>query len=273
MSDTTTPNLPGWLEGNGVGKKISEERLQSLMTKFTPLIKKDGVLHKFEPPHPRTASFLWSPKFYGAAIAETSFEYLRVVSVDFPCGYYGLFKPSIAEVLAWLPDDEPKINAFYLDSHVDIYKSGEFQRCMVYFGKIAAKDRRGPSPFKKLPEAPPSLKRTDGEMVKFLDGVQGIVDATSNERHNLWEKWHYRPDGRKVSWDSNNSGLMERVGTLDNRPIVITLNTAVVNGKKILFVDPTSQLVDHKMIDKWIADNLPGVSRTDATNFHNVINN
>jgi hypothetical protein len=109
-------------------------------------------------------------------------------------------------------------------------------------------------------------------MVAFLKDVEYMVEATSNERFMLWEKWHYSKEGRQISWESNNVGLMETVGYIDKRPVVMTLNTAVIGGKKILFYDGTSQLVDHALIDKWLVDNLPDVCKTDAGNFHCAVN-
>ena len=55
-----------------------------------------------------------------------------------------------------------------------------------------------------------------------------------------------------------------------------------VGGHKILFVDPTSRVVDHEMIRAWLQANAPvtafhgcdprkGLNIVDAGNFHNVL--
>ena len=117
----------------------------------------------------------------------------------------------------------------------------------------------------------------DEELRKFLDGVVGVCEATSCEYHYVWEHWHER-----VEWKQNNMGLGETVGTLDDRPVHISLRTAEIDGKKILFWEATSQVVDHEMIRKWLQKNLPitafregdprqGVNQTDATNFHIIV--
>ena len=117
----------------------------------------------------------------------------------------------------------------------------------------------------------------DKERTDFLEGVVGVCEATSCEYHYVWEHWHER-----VEWKQNNVGLGEVVGHLDGRPVFLSLRTAMIDGKKILFWDATSQVVDHEMIRKWLQENLPvsafrdndprrGVNQTDATNFHIIV--
>ncbi len=110
-------------------------------------------------------------------------------------------------------------------------------------------------------------KREDDEMVKFLYGVVGIIQgASSDDSFHVWETWH-----DKVDWASNNFGLLETVGTLDGRPICINLSTATIEGFKVLFYYPTSELVDWAMIENWVNLNLSGVEKSDASNAHNII--
>src|SRR4029077_8557157 len=94
--------------------------------------------------------------------------------------------------------------------------------------------------------------KPDSEMAKFLEGTVGVCEATDNEQHSLWERWHER-----VEWEQNCSGLMETVGTLVEMPVCISLRTAKINGQKIIFWRATSQVVDHRMIDKWLNAALP----------------
>ncbi len=114
----------------------------------------------------------------------------------------------------------------------------------------------------------------DREMTYFLTDVTGAIEATSCEQHSLWER--YTEYG--VTWDQNNVGLLERVGTLADMPVCISLRTVKIGGAKILFYHATSQVVDHRMIQKWLEENLPAsarredgrVNKTDATNSHIV---
>lgn len=111
-------------------------------------------------------------------------------------------------------------------------------------------------------------KRKDEEMVRFLDGVAGVITATREEMQGIWAR---NKEYGLRTWESNNSGLSECVGWIEDRPIYITLWTNIIEGHKILFVDATSQLVDWAMIDEWIALNLPDVPKTDATNWTHAI--
>ncbi len=66
-------------------------------------------------------------------------------------------------------------------------------------------------------------------------------------------------------------GMCPVIGYIDNRPVTLSLFINVVEGKRILFWHSPSQLVDYKMIDEWFEDYLPGIPRTDANNFHNIL--
>lgn len=117
----------------------------------------------------------------------------------------------------------------------------------------------------------------DRQLRDFLAGVVGVVDASSYEYQALWEHHHQE---RGITWEQRADGLLETIGALADMPVCLRLNTAIVGGFKLLFITPTSQVVDHRLIDKWLADNLPRsawsdyapihVNRTDATNFNNV---
>jgi hypothetical protein len=131
--------------------------------------------------------------------------------------------------------------------------------------------------------------KLDEQMHNFLDGVKGIVDANSYEYHCLWESYSqtykdtflkHGDDGRiRYTWIQNLVGLQEIVGWLDERPVNLSLYTAVIDGHKILFFDPVSQVVDWKMVDKWLEKTMPDtarrsdgyLNRTNAMNFSNVL--
>lgn len=118
----------------------------------------------------------------------------------------------------------------------------------------------------KMQERPKMIKCTDDEMIRFLDGIVGSVEATHDEKSHLWALYTKELNKR---WKENNSGILETVGYLDDRPVCISLSTAVVDGHKILFWHATSQVVDHVLIDEWLKLNTPD-NRTNATNFHSI---
>lgn len=116
---------------------------------------------------------------------------------------------------------------------------------------------------------------SDRELTAFLSGVVGVVEANSFEQGCLWERY---TGEHKAKWIARNDGLLEGIGTLDGMPICLSLRTADVNGNKLLFIDATSQVVDHRQIGEWLSNNLPPscrwpdgrINKVDAMNFHNV---
>lgn len=116
----------------------------------------------------------------------------------------------------------------------------------------------------------------DREITDFLAGVVGVVEANSYEHHMLWSENEQRE--KPLPWKQNNCGLGETVGHIGKMPVFVSLFTAEVDGHKLLFIFPTSQVIDHRMIEKWLKRTLPRtafceggyVNKTDAMNFHNV---
>lgn len=122
----------------------------------------------------------------------------------------------------------------------------------------------------------------DEEMSKFLNGVVGVVECDSYGHHMLWIENHYKAtelEHRKLDWKSDQMGMMEKVGEIDGMPVCISLFKAEIDGQLILFVDPCSMVVDHRLIEAWYKRALPKsafrangyVNMTNAMNFHNVL--
>ena len=111
----------------------------------------------------------------------------------------------------------------------------------------------------------------------FLEGVVGVCQATHAERHFVWNSYHY--DRGLVSWVSGGGGPGVKVGEIAGEQVWISLLVDVIEGQKILWVDATSQVVDHRMIEDWLKKHLPQsafndrgyINSTDATNFWNVL--
>lgn len=117
-----------------------------------------------------------------------------------------------------------------------------------------------------------NLRPRDPEIEKFIAGVSGAVEADGYARHSLWQDWHYEPKyKRKLTWVSETMGMCPVIGHVDDRPVTLSMFISIINDKRILFWDSPSQVVDHKMIDEWLEDYLPGIPRTDANNFHNIL--
>jgi hypothetical protein len=118
--------------------------------------------------------------------------------------------------------------------------------------------------------------KSNPSMKEFLKDVVGVVEATSYEKLCLWSEWTTE---KKKSWIQGSSGYLPTIGKLDGRPIVLSLLIHIVDGYPILFMEPTSQVIDHKMVEDWLKLHLPKtafqsngeyVNKVDAMNFHNV---
>lgn len=107
--------------------KISNEVLEERYARIKPLVKRDGKLYTITKPDLRNQSFIWDPKLE----QEVSGGLKEVVKVKtlHTYGHYSLFKPSVAEVLAQIPDYLlDKVVAFHIDgpdSVTDLNKFGE----------------------------------------------------------------------------------------------------------------------------------------------------
>ena len=119
--------------------KISDEELIRCSRLFTPLIKTEpGSFDRIKMPDSiagmRNVSFIWEPVREGRA--HVYLGSARSHEFFVTCGFYGIFKPSIAEVLSGAPCDDlaaAGYNAFYLGNHVEILRSGGFQRAVAHF--------------------------------------------------------------------------------------------------------------------------------------------
>jgi hypothetical protein len=101
-----------------------------------------------------------------------------------------------------------------------------------------------------------------------------IVEATSFERHMLWETNH-----TKVKWEQIYDGWLVTVGKLDDRPCCIDTSWARINGQLVMFYEQCSQVTDCLQTDAWLDDHFNGTwdnghrrARTDAQNFHLCLN-
>ena len=80
--------------------KISDEQLEKLVQHIKPVVQHNGKLFYIKDVHPKKVAFTWSPKITEEA---KGLEKLARIKTYHTYGYYGFFKPSIAEVLAQIP--------------------------------------------------------------------------------------------------------------------------------------------------------------------------
>lgn len=115
--------------------------------RFKPVIRHDQdrfALRSFEPTY--DSMFATSYHWTGDDIGEVDFMEFFCEWMVVKCGYYGLFKPSIAEVISQIPEKyitDPRfemLNAYYINTDtIQIYRSGSYQLALVYYGITLSK--------------------------------------------------------------------------------------------------------------------------------------
>ncbi len=107
--------------------------------------------------------------------------------------------------------------------------------------------------------------------------VHGIVEANSFESLELWKYWHQE---KGYSWVQNNHSWLVKVGEIvKGKEVWISPVAHIVNGRKILFVDATSSVVDWNMIEDYLKENVPSavtrnkiyLNKENAMNFHCLV--
>lgn len=81
---------------------ISAERIADLCARLRPVIVHDGVYRDIVPVDPVRVAFTWSPVPEGDPLA---LVVVGMVKTFHNWGYYGLFKPGLSEVYAFISDD------------------------------------------------------------------------------------------------------------------------------------------------------------------------
>jgi hypothetical protein len=122
--------------------------------------------------------------------------------------------------------------------------------------------------------APKPTPKASDQVIKFFEGAIGCVEANSFERMCIYRN----NDKASDSWKDSGEGYGAPVGDVLGKPVYISLNSAVVNGHKVIFYYPTSVMVDHNLILDWMRGNMPEtafkndrLNTVDAMNFHNVL--
>lgn len=120
------------------------------------------------------------------------------------------------------------------------------------------------------------------DMEDRLKATFATVEATSYEQLCLWRDnanpFKAKAEG-KVKWEQVLDGWLPTVGHMTKKayPVVISLHWCVIEGRPVLFWHPTSQIVDHNLIDEWLKRMVPQAFLDQpnlvqgAGNFHTVI--
>jgi len=109
-----------------------------------------------------------------------------------------------------------------------------------------------------------------------------IVEATNQEQYWLWNEnaKESRNSIRNpaLKWEQVNPGWGIHVGELDNRPIMISVQWARIEGFLVMFWYQCSQVTDSVQAEKWLHENFKGTydngtrrAWCDAANFHHCV--
>lgn len=119
----------------------------------------------------------------------------------------------------------------------------------------------------------------------YLEDIEWLVEATSDEQFNLWKHHH-----SKYNWVSVSLGYSYQIVELEIKgndkiksellPVWISFSFAIIDGHKICFYTSDSRLVHHGYIDAFLGaffqrthDNYTRWNHTNSMNFHNCIGN
>ncbi len=108
------------------------------------------------------------------------------------------------------------------------------------------------------------MRPVSEQIKEYLVGCIGAVEANRFEEMALWERYH-KEKGK--TWEGT-SGYGVHVGDIDGRPVCLSFLLKTIDGKKILFWHPTSQVVDYVMIEEYMERALPGLPKLSADRFH-----
>lgn len=124
---------------------------------------------------------------------------------------------------------------------------------------------------------------------KMLKETDAVVEADGYAKLKLWSEWaienpwaNDKEPRQRVHWEQISRGLIETVGVIrigkEEMPVALSMFWDRLRVKKedvgrlVMFWHPTSQVVDHRMIERWFKENLrKGVQTSDAMNFPNVV--
>lgn len=94
-----------------------------------------------------------------------------------------------------------------------------------------------------------------------------MVEANSFETMMIWREHH-----KELNWKSVTlGGPMFHLGSINDRPVVLSVDIFSILGRKVMSYNPTSQLVDWVMVEEFLEKSWPNAKKTDAMNFHNAI--
>lgn len=169
--------------------------------------------------------------------------------------------------------------AAYCQAHgidMDAAGAGELARVWTKVDAIREKQAKKPTGSALPAEHLMPMAEASDEVASFIAGASGLVEATTNERHQIWSR---NNASNICTWVENNSGYGVQVGSLAGRPVCISINKAKLDGQDVIFWHATSEAVDYRLINGWWERNAPDTARdgfgnirtADASNWTHVL--
>ncbi len=122
---------------------------------------------------------------------------------------------------------------------------------------------------------------TDGdENLRNRQAAVYLIEATDYERHHLWvdhsehafEQGWGDPRTPRVPWETITLGYHQTIGHCARLPVHVSVSFARIRGQVIAFYEATSQVVDHRRVEKWLKTEFPrSRGKTNPTNFHHCL--
>jgi len=119
---------------------------------------------------------------------------------------------------------------------------------------------------------------------EYLKDVEWIIEATNDDRFQIWKDYHDKMDWKEVSFGWSYM-ILEMVvkpkGSVkkETLPVMLEFSFAIVNGHKIAFYTSNSRLVHHGYIEAFLTTYFQRThqeytrwNHTNATNAHNCLN-
>lgn len=171
--------------------EITDERLEALSQKIRPLVRSRGELWHIKPRHPQAAAFSPSPVLTEMA---TGIEQITKISTLHSFGYSGRFEPSVAEVLAQIPEEWiERTVAFSVlgphdfsdrDFYIDAINAGIHVAETTLYGSIVS-DTQESTP------SPQQLQAEINRLRKVLHGIANSApfESMSAEREPKLTNW------------------------------------------------------------------------------------
>lgn len=96
----------------------------------------------------------------------------------------------------------------------------------------------------------PIISKVDKELQKTVDPrfkeTEFLIEADNFSRFALWQEWH-----GKVLWEQD-SGVIYTIGEFGGEPVCVEFSWNFINGHRVCFYHPTSQVVNWIMVREWV---------------------